>query len=170
MSANSLPAVKAVRERTFATPGGRYAVRLYRPTIALPYGQSLVSWEVERLNPDRTRVVVARGEDAMRHEITLSIVDAALAVCVLARSNRVREWDGPAGFEPAYALQLWAYSRQDAREHAKAATPGYFGEDTTRRGVRCARVAWASYFGWTFPDGYVDGTHLRISNNDNPNN
>lgn len=168
MSVNTLPMVKAVRERTFATPGGRYAVRLYRPTIAVPYGQSLVTWEVVRLNPDRTRVVVARGEDAMRNETVLSTVDAMLLVLVLARTRRIGPWAGKAGFDPSYALQLWAYSRQDAREHATAASPGYFGEDTTRRGVRCARVAWASFFGWDFPDGYVDGAHLDTNTNDNP--
>lgn len=169
MSVNTLPLVKAVRERTFATPGGRYAVTLYRPTIALPYGQALVPWEVARLNPDRTRVVVARGEDPMRHETILSLVDAALRVCVLARTARVGEWAGPEGFDPSYTLQLWAYSREDARLHARAASPNWRGEQTATRGVRCARVTWAQYFGWDFPDGYVDERHLTLpTTDDNP--
>lgn len=169
MSVKTVPLVKAVRTRTFATPGGRYEVRLWRPTIALDYGRSLVPWEVLRVNEDRTRVVVARGEEPMRHETALSFVDAALCVFVLARDNRVGEWTGEPGFDPAYALQLWAYSRQDARVHAKASSPGYQGEQTATRGVRCARVTWANYFGWEFPAGYRDGEHLTLpTDDDNP--
>jgi hypothetical protein len=157
---NTLP-VRAVREKTFATPDGRYTVQLTRPrTYRDADGWVSAEWAVLVTTSDKSRVTVARGEEMMPREVALSTVDAMMRVLTDAWRHRVGTWQGDDGFDRLSRLGMWATYRRDARVHAESARPGYWGEQTATRGVRSARVAWATDFGWTFPPGYVEGYHL----------
>lgn len=180
MLSKTLPAVKAVRERTFTIqrdPDGdrakdvRYTVRVYRPRIADTFGRWLTTWEVLIKNPDKTQIVIARGENAVSVQTLLSHVDVMLFALESAHANPLGTWaNSEEGRDRLNTLELWAMYRRDARESVRSATKDIRGNWLGWRGVRSTRVAWARYFGWTIanPDAYIVGGHLRPLDTDNP--
>lgn len=166
MSTNTLPPVKAVRERTFATPGGRYTVRVWRPQIADLFGRWITTWEVLVKNPDRTQTVIARGEEAMYLTTLVSHVDAMLIALESAQANRFGAWAQSEDLRDRLgSLRLWAMHRRDVRSALRGAQRNIWGEWLGWALVRETRAAWAKYFGWELPDGYVNGDHLRKLDN-----
>lgn len=166
---NTLP-VRAVREKTFPTPGGRYTIQLKRPrTYRDADGWVSVEWAVLVTNPDQSRVTVAQGEEMMPRDVALSTVDAMLRVLVDAWRHRVGGELNDEMFERLHRLGTWAIYRRDARQCAKSAPGGNWG-GTPSRAVRYVRVAWRRHFGWApFPPGYVDELHLTPpTTDDNP--